>query len=33
MQNVAICGEATGHVVYSSNTARDTYAFLKRHHK
>lgn len=30
---VAICGEPTGHVVYNSNTARDTYAFLKRHYK
>jgi poly(3-hydroxybutyrate) depolymerase len=30
---IAICGENTGHVVYSTNTARDTYAFLKKFYK
>jgi hypothetical protein len=30
---IAICGESTGHVVYSANTARDTYAFLKKFYK
>jgi polyhydroxybutyrate depolymerase len=27
---IAICGENTGHVVYQSNTAKDTWDFLKR---
>jgi polyhydroxybutyrate depolymerase len=30
---IAICDEPTGHVVYTANTARDTYAFLKRFYK
>jgi len=30
---IAICEEPTGHVVYSTNTARDTYAFLKKFYK
>ncbi|MBN1652333.1 MAG: hypothetical protein JXA30_01010 [Deltaproteobacteria bacterium] len=30
---IAICGENTGHVVYQLNTARDTWAFLKRFYK
>jgi hypothetical protein len=30
---VAICGSATGHVVYTANTARDTWAFLKKFYK
>jgi poly(3-hydroxybutyrate) depolymerase len=30
---IAICDESTGHVVYTANTARDTWAFLKRFHK
>jgi polyhydroxybutyrate depolymerase len=30
---IAICGERTGHVVYSSSTARDTWAFLKQFYK
>jgi polyhydroxybutyrate depolymerase len=30
---IAICDEPTGHVVYTANTAKDTYAFLKRFYK
>jgi len=30
---IAICNESTGHVVYSSSTARDTWAFLERFYK
>jgi polyhydroxybutyrate depolymerase len=30
---VEICYENTGHVVYQANTARDTYAFLKKFYK
>ncbi|HKU41407.1 MAG TPA: hypothetical protein VJR89_24790 [Polyangiales bacterium] len=30
---VAICGEATGHVVYSPTIARDTWAFLEKFYK
>jgi polyhydroxybutyrate depolymerase len=30
---IAICGENTGHVVYTATTATDTWAFLKRFHK
>jgi polyhydroxybutyrate depolymerase len=30
---IAICDEDTGHVVYTANTARDTYAFLKQFYK
>lgn len=30
---IAICDENTGHVVYEPNTARDTWAFLKRFYK
>ena len=30
---IAICSENTGHVVYETNTARDTWAFLKRFYK
>lgn len=30
---IAICDEDTGHVVYTANTASDTYAFLKQFYK
>lgn len=30
---IAICSESTGHVVYGTNTARDTWAFLSRFYK
>jgi poly(3-hydroxybutyrate) depolymerase len=30
---IAICNQNTGHVVYQSNTARDTWTFLKRFYK
>ena len=30
---IAICNENTGHVVYQTNTAKDTWAFLKRFYK
>jgi hypothetical protein len=30
---VAICGENTGHVVYSPSVARNTYDFLKKFYK
>ena len=30
---IVICNENTGHVVYSSAVARDTWAFLKRFYK
>lgn len=30
---VAICGESTGHVVYSPSVAKDTYTFLKKFYK
>lgn len=30
---IAICDENTGHVVYETNTAKDTWAFLKRFYK
>jgi polyhydroxybutyrate depolymerase len=30
---ISICGERTGHVVYSSSTASDTWAFLKKFYK
>jgi polyhydroxybutyrate depolymerase len=30
---IAICDENTGHVVYQTNTAKDTWAFLKRFYK
>jgi polyhydroxybutyrate depolymerase len=30
---IAICDEPTGHVVYQANTAKDTWAFLKKFYK